>query len=240
MIKNKILTEGQYLQNLLLLSKVKRGRNYGWLCRCKCGKEIFVEPSKLKNGQKGCKACSQIPLRKTAKPGDIFGNLTVIDIFNKDSDKFKPICKAKCNCGTIKNISLYSIRYGKAKSCGCLSKRKGKDCKQFKGYEEIYGETWYQIKCNALSRNLDFLVDIKYAWRVFIEQDRKCRLSGKFIEFNNCAGGEKTASLDRIDSSKGYISGNIQWVHKDINKMKWDFVQEEFINYCKLIAEHNK
>jgi hypothetical protein len=43
-----------------------------------------------------------------------------------------------------------------------------------------------------------------------------------------------------IDSSKGYIEGNIQWVHKDINNMKWDFTQEEFINYCKLVANNFK
>ena len=47
-----------------------------------------------------------------------------------------------------------------------------------------------------------------------------------------------TASLDRIDSSKGYIQGNIQWVHKRINQMKWDSEENDFINWCKLVANH--
>lgn len=50
---------------------------------------------------------------------------------------------------------------------------------------------------------------------------------------------QQTASLDRIDSSKGYVLGNIQWVHKDINKMKLDYDQDYFIDICRRIAEYN-
>jgi len=49
-----------------------------------------------------------------------------------------------------------------------------------------------------------------------------------------------TASVDRIDSSIGYVMGNIQWVHKDINKMKSDFSQELFIAWCGLVASHQQ
>ena len=49
-----------------------------------------------------------------------------------------------------------------------------------------------------------------------------------------------TASLDRIDSTKGYTKNNIQWVHKTINKMKNVLHDEEFIQWCNLIANYNK
>ena len=48
-----------------------------------------------------------------------------------------------------------------------------------------------------------------------------------------------TASLDRIDSTKGYIDGNIQWVHKRINTMKMDMSQKDFIDFCKQVAQTN-
>mgnify|MGYP007044016634 CR=1 FL=1 len=50
--------------------------------------------------------------------------------------------------------------------------------------------------------------------------------------------GINTASLDRIDSSKGYIEGNVQWVHKDINWMKQDFNEEYFIFLCSEITKN--
>ena len=47
---------------------------------------------------------------------------------------------------------------------------------------------------------------------------------------------KNTASLDRIDSSKGYVEGNVQWVHKMINMSKQQYSQEEFIDMCKAVA----
>ena len=41
-----------------------------------------------------------------------------------------------------------------------------------------------------------------------------------------------------IDSTKGYIVGNIQWVHKDINIMKNDLDLDSFIYYCRLVNEN--
>jgi len=49
---------------------------------------------------------------------------------------------------------------------------------------------------------------------------------------------KSTASVDRIDSNKGYIKGNVQFVHKDINLMKNVLNIEYFIEMCKKIAKH--
>jgi hypothetical protein len=48
-----------------------------------------------------------------------------------------------------------------------------------------------------------------------------------------------TASLDRIDSDKGYAEDNVQWVHKKINSMKQTMRDELFIEMCKRVAAHN-
>jgi hypothetical protein len=44
------------------------------------------------------------------------------------------------------------------------------------------------------------------------------------------------ASVDRIDSTKGYIKGNIQFVSCSANYLKSQFSHEEMLDLCKLIA----
>ena len=78
-------------------------------------------------------------------------------------------------------------------------------------------------------------------WRLFLIQKRKCALTNKILNFGKRSRSVQcTASLDRIDSKKGYENGNVQWVHKDINKIKWDYDQDYFIEMCKLVAETHK
>lgn len=59
------------------------------------------------------------------------------------------------------------------------------------------------------------------------------------IEICLDAAHKQTASLDRIDNTKGYTEDNVQWVHKIINKMKSDLTQEDFIMWCKRINNEN-
>lgn len=83
-------------------------------------------------------------------------------------------------------------------------------------------------------RGLEFEVTIDYLWDLYKCQGGKCSLTGDEIQLSN--GKSQSASLDRIDSSRGYVVGNVQWVHKDINLMKMDFNQEHFIELCKRVA----
>jgi hypothetical protein len=81
-------------------------------------------------------------------------------------------------------------------------------------------------------------VTIEYAWDLFLKQDKKCALSGISLEISG-TGKYNTASIDRIDSSKGYEPDNVQWVHKDINFMKGILSQEYFIDLCRKIHMNN-
>jgi len=47
----------------------------------------------------------------------------------------------------------------------------------------------------------------------------------------------QTASLDRIDSSKGYVLDNVQWVHKRVNFLKRDYSEKELLFWCNAISE---
>jgi hypothetical protein len=108
------------------------------------------------------------------------------------------------------------------------------------GYKDITGTYWGSVKKSAKERNLEFNISIYYIWNLFLSQNEKCSLSGIPIYFNQNSQEFKTsqtASLDRIDSSKGYIEGNVQWVHKEINFMKRNLHDNEFIELCRKVVE---
>jgi len=42
-------------------------------------------------------------------------------------------------------------------------------------------------------------------------------------------------SIDRIDSSVGYVRGNVQFVCDVVNRMKQELLQEELLLWCKRI-----
>lgn len=159
------------------------------------------------------------------------------------------------------NSKTYEERYGIENAEKLKETRRAKALKQFKnpaqkevrkksnwkGYEEIAGTNWTYYRKGALSRGFEFNITIEYAWELFLKQERKCALSGQNIGFNIKTGSlsrygyqKNTASLDRIDSKKGYIEGNVQWLHKDINKLKSNLDEKEFIRLCTLVSNTNK
>lgn len=121
----------------------------------------------------------------------------------------------------------------------------------FVSHEEISPNYWSSIGRAAIKRGFEFSITIEYAWDLFLKQEKKCAISGLPIKFSKYKyvkekqkkqyfDSDQSASLDRIDSSKGYIEGNVQWLNKHINLMKKDYSQKDFIEICKIIAENNK
>lgn len=182
--------------------------------------------------------------------GKKFGLLLVKELDTSSKNKRRWFCD--CECGTLrKSVQENHLKSLNTKSCGCLHSRKGKDSPFFKGYEELSLDQFNTIKRSAKGggkfnrKSKEFTITIKDAWNQFLKQNRCCALTGIELSFNGTITENKrtetskrTASLDRIDSTKGYVVGNIQWVHKDINIMKNDLDLEKFKYYCKLVNEN--
>lgn len=170
------------------------------------------------------------------KIGDKYGDWTIIsDIPKKASEvknsNVKNYCwKVRCKCGIESWIQSETLKRHKSNGC--------KSCSKYHSPYEL-GKTYFNnIKSRAIYKKFDFDLTIEYLWDLFLSQDRKCKLSNLEIKFSKyCKGKDKqTASLDRIDNTKGYIKGNVQWVHKDINNMKYTFTEEYFKKLCVAVA----
>jgi len=184
-----------------------------------------------------------IPLRRRGESrfdflGQQFGEITITKKLEEKHKNGSLLWLGVCSCGKETVSTTASLLAGKKRCKSCGHKKVGRDRSKF--YEEIKVQYFKKYAWGAESRGLEFLITIEYAWDLFLSQKRKCKLSNKDIKFVD--GGinkETTASLDRIDNSKGYIEGNVQWVDKKINIIKMNLKQEDFIELCKAVAENN-
>lgn len=239
---------GKKFGKLTVIEYIGHGKYHLYLCKCDCGKTTKRQRKGLATGKVKSCGCLKTNLSNGGANdliGRRFGKLVVKEFLwsNKDTcNKNKPFYRCVCDCGKDKIISRGNLLHDHTKSCGCLKNLKGKENKDWKGYEGITGRFWYQLKINATRRKtkiLSFDLTIEYVWKLFQDQKEKCALTGMLIELPK--GSKKnythTASLDRINSDLGYVVGNVQWVHKDINSMKSNFTEKRFKELCRLVAE---
>lgn len=187
--------------------------------------------------------------------GTKFGMYTIeSDLIERSKDnKIKYI--VKCECGLVHSVRAYFLETGRQTCCrSCKSKinyKKAIENDTKVGFIKLHHigvgkltKTCYSyIKNCAKRRNLLWSDDltIEYLWELLLKQNKKCALTGLDIDLteerknSNIDFEKMTASLDRIDSTKGYTRENIQWVYKDINFMKNNYDQNYFINLCKLV-----
>jgi transposase len=166
------------------------------------------------------------------------GKIELIQEYIKNNKSIKQISQ-EYNTGYT-NIQTLLKKY-KIQKRECHKFKRGQDNPLWKGGKIIPASLHYDYKHGAKRRNLLFDITIQDMEEQYIKQNGICAISG--IKLNISASRNKTkestASLDRIDSSKPYIKENIQWVHKTIQQMKWNINQDQFIEWCKIIAKNN-
>lgn len=168
------------------------------------------------------------------KKGDVFESWMIIDdVPVKIHEKKHYLCKCiKCN----ETVSYVRKEYLlKDDSYKCCKKCWTKD-RDVNWENENERKYFCHIRGSAKSRNISFNLTPKYMFELLQKQEYKCMLTKEDISFDS----DEKPSLDRINSSLGYIKGNVQWVRKRINFMKNELTNEEFINLCELVTKVNK
>jgi hypothetical protein len=183
-----------------------------------------------------------------------FNKLTVLKYVSPPKDTKDKLAKyhkwvlCKCDCGNEIVTRLGNLKANITKSCGCLKYLKGEKSPFFTGCGEISGKFFSHIKRTANGGTnkrkricKDFNINVEFLWDLFLKQNKKCAITNIPICFSSIFGkfSDGNASLDRIDSNKGYTEDNVQWVHKTINMMKNKLSMDEFTEWCKLVAKNN-
>ena len=200
-----------------------------FFCSTHCVKEHKKNMPKLETGLelKGCKIVSLYSQNDNMGAKRYYANLL-------------------CDCGkTFEQRRDYvnkQLMTNKVLSCGCKKVLHvgGKKSPLWSGHEDISGSYFSGIRCKSKTKNIEFDITIEYIWGIFIAQNKRCVYSGQELCFKTSirVNPIQTASLDRIDSSKGYVEGNVQWVHKTINYMKRSLSDPDFIELCNLVSNN--
>lgn len=137
--------------------------------------------------------------------------------------------------------SAHSLRYNQEHSEEIQAYQKmrvetGADSIMRKNRAEKYLQTflWRKARQNAKQRNKEFNIEVS---DILIPE--KCPLLDIPLQVNIGMGTNRrnSYSIDRIDSSKGYIKGNIQILSQLANTMKNCATQEQLLTFAKNIIE---
>lgn len=116
--------------------------------------------------------------------------------------------------------------------CSRKNMPKGSDSIYYRGGKFVTARFLSNVKHGARKRNIACEVTMDELDKLWEAQDGRCVYTNRELTLS---GEDCTASLDRIDSSEGYYLGNIQFVHKTVNVMKWALPEEEFLGFIKEI-----
>lgn len=220
--------------------------------KCKCGKEEIRSRRSLErpNFSISCRKCSQLRRRKQDrkyKIGMKIQNLIILDIISATKNT-GTLYKVQCNCGHIyytghsKISTKYNNKKGVLPYCNnCFTYDKKSPKKSTMLTQDISLTIYKRLIREADRKGIKFDLTVEYLQDLFEKQNKECIYTGIKLNIEPSISKKEsrilnTASLDRIDSKKGYIKNNVQWIHKDINYMKFNFSNKKFIDLCTLIA----
>lgn len=173
-----------------------------------------------------------------------YGNLVAIE---RGENKLFPsgqrrvLWKFKCDCGNEVLKTLFDIRRGDTKSCGCVKKKRAEDgIYTLPDGESSFRALFDVYKKRASSKNLEFLLSRDDFIKL---TSSNCHYCGQEPSQHHLANKGSNGyyiynGIDRINSSKGYSLDNTVSCCKLCNFAKRDLSYEDFIKWLKKAYEH--
>jgi hypothetical protein len=153
-----------------------------------------------------------------------------------DRTQWVAVCLCDCGTETIRHVN--QIWDGSAKTCGCSLTVKGQDHHRWTGAGVITGSFFNCVKNNARQRSLDVSITANDLLQIWESQRGRCYYTGAPLEWNTDDESVKP-SVDRLDSSQGYVHGNVVFTSWLVNRIKNDLGSDEWIALCTRVASYS-
>lgn len=198
--------------------------------KCNTEKERgdFSKKSKSKDGLAAiCKEChskyrkNYYRNNKNKELQQVKNYQSINKIHKKSGRTIKSTCRLK-GCNNLSYLTKKESENNKLRYCS-------KECSYIGARVNPIHKYFKNIQRNAEKRGKKFNLTEDYILSLLKLQHNKCAITGIKIKLShpNDKTSLEDASLDRIDSSKGYKKGNVQWVALGVNYMKRNFTDIE-------------
>lgn len=230
---SRLIHVGDKINHWIILdaNPIMLDKHLKYKVQCDCGSEPVMRSLSEIRRTNRCRKCSHGPNMLDIHIGDVYNNWTVIDgPFKKNNALYY---KVSCKCGAERLKQPGELVHG-AKMCPKCARELliPKIVKKNGAIGDLRISKLWKINNSAKARNLECSLTMEYLWDLYLKQNKKCAITGDYLPNIN------KASLDRIDSSKGYIEGNVQWVTSIANICKYTLTMEELIDFCKKVINH--
>lgn len=242
----KVDRTGQKYNHLTFIRYLTTNKcgNCVWELQCDCGNTTTgMAVNVVNNRKKSCGCVTTFSTRKDLT-GQKYGKLTFLR-FTGTTKGRGAVWELMCDCGNITTGVLAKVVNGSKVSCGCqikiTSARLGLLTRKFDPVVSLARRCWYtsykgypfdlfltmsQLPCDYCGR-------LPHRKRKVVS----CK-SNQFSEIQTQATFTWNG-LDRIDSTKGHIEGNVVPCCWDCNRMKSDMSRDEFIAHIKRMYDHS-
>jgi hypothetical protein len=209
-----------------------------------CGAEQLVLKSVVTAG--GLPRCLSCQHKRGTTEGQRLGASVITGYASRVSDR-ATLVWLLCDCSNPHMRLLVSVMQGCKLSCeSCIAKRmEGRYADPEKLNAALLNTYWVKLLKQASVRGLPVTTSKESLMSLMEKQGFKCAMTGLPISFppDKHRPGWKVennkASLDRIDSKKGYEDGNVQWVVRELNMMKGTLSVERFVELCKAVSSRH-
>ncbi len=94
------------------------------------------------------------------------------------------------------------------------------------------------IKRRSRVKGIDLDIDADFIEELYKTQFGHCAYTGDKLSLQ--AGLPTTLSVDRVDSSLGYIKSNVKLVTWEVNNVKQNLAMDSFVLLCKKVIDHGQ
>lgn len=88
-------------------------------------------------------------------------------------------------------------------------------------------------------KDMPFDLDNGYLIDIF-PKNYKCPYTGLKMSFGDGIHSPNTATVDRIDTTKGYIRGNVEWISMHANRLKSNMTYEKIKKLYQHMKKHHE